>query len=258
MTPERSFSQPPTQAPKTLLFRDETISANTEYAEHCHNWSQIICIKSGVMSMTVAGQRYLAPSELAIWIPAGIKHSSHNRKSTRFCALDISAELSLGLPVEPCILTPTPIFNAIADDCFARNMHEPQTEADLRLCQVLLDQILLSPCQSNYLPGSEDKLLAPILEALEKEPANNMPLAQWASQIYTTERTLARRFQQQLGMGFSEWRQRLRFLYAISLLEQGKTVQQVALDVGYSSSSAFIAMFVQLSGTTPQRYLQQK
>jgi len=105
MSTERFFSQPPTQAPKTMLFRDETISANTEYAEHSHNWSQVICIKSGVMSMTVAGQRYLTPCELAIWIPAGIKHSSHNRKSTRFCALDISPELSQGLPVEPCILT---------------------------------------------------------------------------------------------------------------------------------------------------------
>ncbi len=52
-------------------------------------------------------------------------------------------------------------------------------------------------------------------------------------------------------MSFSEWRQRLRFLHAVSLLEQGKTVQDVALDVGYSSASAFIVMFQQIAGTTP-------
>jgi AraC-like DNA-binding protein len=46
----------------------------------------------------------------------------------------------------------------------------------------------------------------------------------------------------------------LRFLHSVSLLEQGKTVQEVALDLGYSSSSAFIAMFQQVSGTTPQRF----
>ncbi|TDB51596.1 AraC family transcriptional regulator [Photorhabdus luminescens subsp. sonorensis] len=33
-----------------------------------------------------------------------------------------------------------------------------------------------------------------------------------------------------------------------------KTVNEVAFDVGYSSSSAFIAMFQQLAGTTPERF----
>ncbi|MDN6448552.1 MAG: helix-turn-helix domain-containing protein, partial [Enterobacterales bacterium] len=80
------------------------------------------------------------------------------------------------------------------------------------------------------------------------------PLSVWAQRVYTTERTLSRRCQNELGMSFSEWRQRLRFLHALPLLEQGKTVQEVALEVGYSSSSAFIVMFQQISGTTPERY----
>jgi AraC-like DNA-binding protein len=96
--------------------------------------------------------------------------------------------------------------------------------------------------------------LAPVLEALEHCPADNTSLAAWAARVYTTERTLSRRCQQDLGMSFSEWRQRLRFLHAVSLLEQGKTVQDVALDVGYSSASAFIVMFQQIAGTTPERF----
>ena len=133
-------------------------------------------------------------------------------------------------------------------------MTEPQSETDLRMCRVLLDQISLAPRQNTYLPTSENKLLAPVLSALEKNPADNTSLAQWAKQVYTTERTLSRRCQQELGMSFAQWRQRLRFLHSVSLLEQGKTVQEVALDLGYSSSSAFIAMFQQVSGTTPQRF----
>ena len=93
-----------------------------------------------------------------------------------------------------------------------------------------------------------------MLNELEKNPADNATLAQWATQVYTTERTLSRRCQQELGMSFAQWRQRLRFLHSVSLLEQGKTVQDVALDLGYSSSSAFIAMFQHISGTTPQRF----
>lgn len=247
-----------TQAPETLLFRDEAVSADTEYVSHAHRWSQIICVKSGVLSMEVAGQRYLAPPEFAIWLPADTVHSSYNRKATSFYAIDIATELSHGLPASPCLLNLTPIFSAIIDDCFARSIRVPKTASDVRLSQVLLDQIAICPRLSTYLPGSEDKLLAPILSALEKDPANNISLAQWARRVYTSERTLSRRCQEELGMAFSEWRQRLRFLHAISLLEQGKSVAEVALDMGYSSSSSFIAMFVQISGTTPQRFRKER
>ncbi|CAQ83540.1 MULTISPECIES: helix-turn-helix domain-containing protein [Photorhabdus] len=40
----------------------------------------------------------------------------------------------------------------------------------------------------------------------------------------------------------------------LSLLEQGTTVDEVVLDIGYSSSSALIAMFQQLVGMTPERF----
>lgn len=55
-------------------------------------------------------------------------------------------------------------------------------------------------------------------------------------------------------MTFGEWRQRLRFLRAIVLLEQGESVQSIAHGLGYSSASALIVMFQQQAGTTPERY----
>ena len=53
------------------------------------------------------------------------------------------------------------------------------------------------------------------------------------------------------GMPFAEWRQRLRVVRAMPLLEAGQTVETIALDLGYGSASAFIAMFKKLMGTTP-------
>ncbi|QMV51038.1 AraC family transcriptional regulator [Ewingella americana] len=257
--PQPRFYPPvPEQCPNTLLFRGETILPNSEYVCHSHPWSQLITIKSGVMAMKVEGARYLAPREFAIWIPAGVKHSSYNRRATRFCAIDIAPEWDDGLPQKPCLLTLTPIFNAIANDFALRKLAEPQSDRDMRMALVLLDQICQAPRQNTYLPTSDNKLLSQVLNALEKNPADNTSLAEWAARVYTTERTLSRRCQQDLGMGFAEWRQRLRFLHSISLLEQGKTVQDVALEVGYSSSSAFIAMFQQISGTTPQRFRNER
>ncbi|CNK40344.1 AraC family transcriptional regulator [Yersinia aldovae] len=238
----------------SLSFRCEEFNANTEFLPHTHPYGQLICVKSGVVAMSISGQRFLAPPEFSVWIPAGVEHSSYNRKPMQFRAIDIALEFCDELPDSACLLNVSPIFNAIVEDCFSRGLLMPESEQDIRLARVLIDQLRVSPVQRTYLPTSQDKLLSPILAALERCPSDNTSLALWAKRVYTTERTLSRRCQQELGMAFSEWRQRLRFLHAISLLEQGKTVQSVALDVGYSSASAFIAMFQQIAGTTPERF----
>jgi AraC-like DNA-binding protein len=54
-------------------------------------------------------------------------------------------------------------------------------------------------------------------------------------------------------MSFGEWRQRLRVVRALALLEAGRSVESIALDLGYGSSSAFIAMFRRMSGTSPDK-----
>ncbi|PEH53092.1 MULTISPECIES: AraC family transcriptional regulator [Yersinia] len=249
-----NFPMVTTSAPQNLSFRCEIYNAHTEFLPHTHSYGQLICVKSGVLAMSIGGQRFLAPPEFSVWIPAGVEHSSYNRKPMHFRAIDIALELCDGLPLSACLINVSPIFNAIVENCFSRGVLMPESEPDMRLGCVLIDQLKVSPVQCTYLPTSQDKLLSPILTALERCPSDNTSLALWAKRVYTTERTLSRRCQQELGMAFSEWRQRLRFLHAISLLEQGLTVQSVALDVGYSSASAFIAMFQQVSGTTPERF----
>ncbi|ABX88171.1 helix-turn-helix domain-containing protein [Yersinia pestis] len=251
---EPDFPVVTSRIPQTLSFRCEAFNANTEFLPHTHPFGQLICVKSGVLAMSIGGQRFLAPPEFIVWIPAGMEHSSYNRKPMHFRAIDIALDFCTELPASPGLMNVSPIFNAIVEDCFTRDLLMPETQQDRRLAHVLIDQLKVSPVQRTYLPTSQDKLLSPILAALERCPADSTSLALWAKRVYTTERTLSLRCQQELGMAFSEWRQRLRFLHAISLLEQGKTVNSVALDVGYSSASAFIAMFQQISGTTPERF----
>ena len=67
----------------------------------------------------------------------------------------------------------------------------------------------------------------------------------------TTERTLSRRCQTDLGLSFNEWRQRLKLVAALSMVEAGEPVQRIASELGYSNASAFIAMFRRMTGTSP-------
>ncbi|ALV91596.1 MULTISPECIES: AraC family transcriptional regulator [Pantoea] len=247
--------QAPIDAPMLRFFmRYDEASAKTEYLPHAHDWGQVIFVTRHVMEIEVEGERLLAPSDMPIWIPPTHRHSSYNHDTAHFRTLNIAAELCHDLPAKACLLNVDAIVHAIMNDFARRSLEQPQTEADWRLCEVLIDRLGLAPVHTSYLPLSDDKFLAPILRALEDNPGDNTTLAQWAKRVFTTERTLARRCQQQLNMSFSEWRQRLRFLRAIALLEQGCSVQGIAHELGYSSASALIVMFQQQAGTTPDRY----
>lgn len=60
--------------------------------------------------------------------------------------------------------------------------------------------------------------------------------------------------QRELGLSLTQWRQRLRVVRALPRLEAGDKVESIALDLGYGSASAFIAMFRRLMAVTPDEY----
>lgn len=254
MIQQLAYMPPENVAGLRLFFRFETANAKTEYLPHSHSWGQVIFVKSNILDMQVEGERLLTPANVPIWIPPGQVHASYNHKQAFFRTLNIAGSLCHRFPERACLLRVSPVVHAIIDDITARELLVLETEEDRRLGEVLLDQLQQAQVSPSYLPSTDDKYLAPVLQALENNPGDNTTLAQWASRVYTTERTLSRRCQTLLGISFSEWRQRLRFLHAVALLEQGKSVREVALELGYSSASALIVMFQQQSGTTPERY----
>lgn len=247
--------QPPEDALQLSYFmRYEQANAKTEYLPHAHEWGQLIFVTRHVLEMSVEGERLLTPASIPIWIPPRQRHASYNHQQAQFRTFNLAAALCEGLPPQACLLNVDAIVHAIMDEFARLGLEQPESAEQWRLCEVLRDRLRLAPVQESYLPGSQDKFLAPVLHALEANPGDNTTLAEWAARVFTTERTLARRCRQELHMSFGEWRQRLRFLHAVAQLGQGKSVQAIAHDLGYSSASALIVMFQQQAGTTPDRY----
>ena len=119
---------------------------------------------------------------------------------------------------------------------------------------MLLDQLAERRVEHHFLPSTDNKYLAPILIAIEENPTEEISLKDWAVKVHTTERTLSRHCQSELGMSFTEWRLRVRYLYSMNLLRNGQSVKEVALTLGYNQASPFINMFKKYSGQTPEQY----
>lgn len=69
-----------------------------------------------------------------------------------------------------------------------------------------------------------------------------------------SSRTLSRRFVLETGFNFTAWRQRARMMRSLEMLAAGVPVTAIALDLGYSTASAFIGLFRRTFGETPASY----
>jgi len=104
------------------------------------------------------------------------------------------------------------------------------------------------------LPVSKDDRLARVMAQLISEPGSPAALDVLAKDAGASPRTLARLFQTETGMTFNQWRTRLRLIESIERLTRGATVTDVALELGYSSTSSFVHMFRCNIGEPPGRY----
>ncbi|PST86515.1 AraC family transcriptional regulator [Photobacterium sp. NCIMB 13483] len=240
--------------PDDIFFVHEVFEPDTSTLYHSHYWGQLHLVTNGIIELSTHNNRFLAPPRYALWIPAMIEHKSYIRRSLNYCSMNVCSPLSDQLPAYPCLLEVTDVITAIIEDLRQRQIMVATTEQDKRLITVLFDQVLLCKEHDQFLPTSEDKLLQPILIELEHNPTNNLSLTQWAQQLHTTERTLARHYKNKLGISFTEWRQRRKFIYALHLLRQGMSVNETALTLGYHQASPFITLFKKYAGATPDQY----
>jgi AraC-like DNA-binding protein len=98
--------------------------------------------------------------------------------------------------------------------------------------------------------------LARICETLYADPSDPRRPEEWGRELGMSGRTLARRFEEGLGMSLRSWRRRLRLFKAIELLGGGFGVTQTAMELGYGSTSAFVYAFRTGMGCSPQAYMR--
>ncbi|WP_237582973.1 AraC family transcriptional regulator [Photobacterium halotolerans] len=254
--PGKQLHIPPysTALPAPVVFRTACMPADAAYPLHRHPWGEFVYSFSGIMEVKIGSRQYLVPSQYGLWLPPDVEHQGLNRYETTHCSLYIDADLCHRMPETTCALEVSTLVKAMLDHLRLSSTVFPYSEAQSRFLAVLVDQLYGATTLGSYLPTSTDPLLSKVLSWLESAPGCTASLAELAKRVHTTERTLMRRAQRDLGISLSEWRQRLRVVRAMPLLEAGEKVENIAHDLGYASASASIAMFRRLMGVTPDEY----
>lgn len=247
--------QPPftSDLPTPVFFRTEHMPEHARYPDLCHAWGEFVYSYSGVTEVKWRDGHCLTPPQHGMWIPAGVEHTGLNHQENVHCSVYIDVPLCDGFPMQVCAVMISPLVRAMLEHLRETPPGAAPSPEAVRLLAVLVDQLRVAPTTGSYLPSSDDPMLAPMLGALQRDPADNRSLGELAQAFHLSERTLMRRSQESLGMSLTEWRQRLKVVTALPMLQAGRSVEAVAFDLGYSTASAFIAMFRRMTGTTPRQ-----
>jgi AraC-like DNA-binding protein len=223
-------------------------------AGHTHPRAQIIYQLSGVYRVATSMGNWVVPSKQAIWIPSHVHHETFTNDTASALMLFIDESRVGALPQACMVVTVSPLLREVLLRVVAYGNDYAVQGMEARLVDVMLDELNAMQPAPLHLPLAQDKRLRRIMDLLLANPADGRGLEELARRCGASGRTLARLFAKQTGMSFAVWRRQLRLLEAVDRLGQGQAVTKVGIDLGYRSSSAFIAMFHRALGVSPGCY----
>jgi AraC-like DNA-binding protein len=220
---------------------------------HVHPWGQLIYAATGVMRIRAAGRLWLVPPARAVWAPAGLEHEIWARGDFAMRTLYIAPSLAAALPGACLGLDVPPLLRELIVHIVGLGTLREGDKDHEALAQVTVGLLKAPSPLPSSLPWPRDRRALAVAERLLADPAATAELSALGRGAGASGRTLQRLFLDETGLGFSEWRQRLRLLHAATLLGAGASVTEAGLEAGYASTSAFIAAFRKQLGRTPAR-----
>ncbi|MDE1167239.1 MAG: helix-turn-helix transcriptional regulator [Pseudomonas sp.] len=242
--------------PRPVYGRTESLPNRALTRRHSHPWVQLSYAVQGVLEVQTSAGRFVAPPERAVWIPAGMPHRVFSSPRTEMRSLYLDCSVTGWAQPRCHVLGVSDLLRELIRAFSLIPVEYDEGSAHGRLAQVLLDQLAAAPQIDLMLPLPQDARLQQIYRSLQQHPEQATTLGHWSEVLGVTEKTLSRLFLRDTGLTFRAWRQRLRLLGALTPLEQGARVTDVALACGYDSTSAFIAAFRQQFGETPGEFFR--
>ncbi len=248
------------EVPRALVAANAV--ANLEALElsprHHHEKAQLLFTVRGVINCEVEDAVWIVPPQCAVWIPGGLPHTVFGSGEVECISLFIDPPETANLPEECCTIT----VSSFLRELLMRANELPELYdvdgPDGRVVSVIFDELAVAPVEDLRLPIPSDPRLKKLTDLLIAAPADRATVAQWASRVALSERSLSRLLAEEVGMSFGRWRRQLHIVLALRHLSAGQTVQAVAMDLGYESASSFVTMFRKMVGKPPSRYLLER
>ncbi len=222
---------------------------------HTHDDDQLAWASRGVISVITDAATWLLPPSRALWIPAGVRHEVRAQGATTMRSVYVRTALLSIDWTAPTVVRARPLMVELAEYLEDEALDGSRRERAAALLSDLLEPLEVTTIEVR-LPA--DGRARTVAEALLLDPTENRTLSSWGREVGASGRTLERAFLAETGVPFSRWRTLARLKASLPLLAAGRSISYVAPEVGYESTSAFVAAFHREVGLTPTAYFRAK
>jgi AraC-like DNA-binding protein len=218
----------------------------------------LLCVSHGAVRLEADGTVWSLPPARAALIAA--EHPIEITIPTPVVSASVLVRTDFAPPPAAplSVFDLSPLANALLAECGAwGESDEPLPEYADTMFRALVAATWALATRPSFarMPAGRSPELRHALALTEQRLAEDPRMETIAADVGVAARTLARRFEDELGMTWRAALRRLRVLRAIELLAAGDaTVTNVAIAVGYSSLSAFQMAFREMTGQTPTAY----
>jgi len=231
------------------------IITNAVCLSHSHPRAQLIYASSGVMNVVVDDQIWVVNPLQGLWIPGGMEHEVSFQKDVNLYSVFIDPSFTDGLPTASFSFDISLFLKQLLFKIISFEKEEVISVSQRRIMDVFLDELALIEPSATFLPTTNNVRLKNVVQLLLNDVSSKYTIDHYAEISCMSSRTLSRLFIKELGMNFSDWRIRLKLLEAIKRLGEKQSIKEIAFDLGYETTSAFIFMFKKHLGKTPSNYI---
>ncbi len=223
---------------------------------HAHRRHQLLYAARGSLLLVTARASWLLPAGRAAFLPAGLEHRVRAEGPVDLRTVYLAPECDR-LPEHVCVFDLPPLGRELVLFAMRFEAHEPLDALGARTFALLHElsvEWTRAPRPFDLASGTSDEVRAATAFVRERI---GLPLAveDVARHSGLSERTLHRRFAQELGLGFRDYLGRARVLAAMAHLDEpGVRVSEVAMRVGFESVGAFTRAFRRLTGESPREH----
>jgi AraC-like DNA-binding protein len=233
-----------------------TFSAGQHSVQPLHSipgWHQLLYATRGVLTVHTEAGTWVVPPHRGVWIPDGFQYRVEMSGTVALRSLYIRALRGTG-PRECSVVNVTPLMRELIVRTNRIGALDRAVPQQRRLIGVIMDEFKLLATVPLQLPLPQDARARKFAALLAAD--SGVKVQEAIRRCGASRRTLERIFRVETAMSLGQWLRREKLLNALRRLAGGEAVETIAIELGYNSASAFIAMFRREMGQTPKRYFE--
>ncbi len=236
-----------------------------DYPEHGHDFSELVLVCSGSGIHVINDQqRVILPSSINCITERDYHLYDHThdvnllnicyekeRLNINPCCVEIIKRLESDLSR---VLVTQQAFSMIL--CTAQQLEEEQNKPQKNsqvMCSLLFEQLLIQIERLNVNHDAHSPVMQAVVYLCDHYCDNSLSIAALCDQFAITQKALNHKLMQLSGLSTNKFVNLLRIKHAQRLLRQGKSITQVAFDVGYNDSNYFSTKYKFLTGHKPSQ-----